>query len=126
MPCPSDLSAEVSTKTEAFGEGGSWVNMKCNKLVRDRVPEIIEQKGGQPVVHVADDSEYWQKLKEKLQEELNEFSKGENIEEIADILEVIEAICEYRNFDQAQVRMIKDKKAAERGKFKDRIILEQT
>ncbi len=97
--------------------------MKYHKLVRDKIPEIIRQKGGQPVWHVAAEAEYWPKLKEKLQEEVNEFMKGENIEEIADLLEVLEAICECKNFDQEQVQKIKTRKAAERGAFKNKIII---
>lgn len=100
--------------------------MKYNKLVRDKMPEIIKQKGGTPITHVADDSEYWQKLKEKLQEEVAEFVESESLEEMADIWEVIEAVIEYKKFSQSEVASIKNKKAEERGKFRDRIILEES
>ena len=99
--------------------------MKYNKLVRDKIPEIIKNKGESVKIHIADDVEYWQKLKEKLLEEINEFAESESIEEIADILEVIEAISDFKNFDKEELQNIKNKKADERGKFKDKIILEE-
>ena len=100
--------------------------MKYNKLVRDRIPEIIKNKGGAPITHIADDAEYWQKLKEKLQEEVDEFKEAETIEEMADILEVIDAICDFKKFDGEELEKVKSKKAEERGKFRDKIILEES
>lgn len=99
--------------------------MKYNKLVRDKIPEIIRQKCGVPIVHIADEKEYWEKLKEKLLEEFEEFKKDENAEELADMLEVLDAVADFKNFNMEEVRRIKEKKAEERGKFKNRIILEE-
>jgi len=100
--------------------------MKYNKLVRDKIPEYIVQNNGKPITHIADEAEYWQKLKEKLQEEVAEFIESESPEEIADILEVIEAICEYKNIDAIVLEQTKSEKAEKRGKFRDRIILEES
>ena len=100
--------------------------MKYNKLVRDKIPEIIKHKGAVPITHIAEDEEYWQKLKEKLQEEVNEFLKDSNEEELADILEVIYAICDFKNFDKGKLELLRKKKAEERGGFKDKIILDET
>ncbi len=100
--------------------------MKYNKLVRDKIPEYIRKKGGNPVTHIASEAEYWQKLKGKLIEEIEEFKKDENIEELADILEVLDAMAEYKGFDIKEVQSAKNKKATEKGKFKDKIILDES
>ena len=100
--------------------------MKHNKLVRDRIPEIIRQKGKVPITHIADDKEYWQKLKEKLQEEVDEFIKDNNEEELADILGVVYAICDFKKINKEKLEILRKKKARERGSFKDKIILDET
>lgn len=104
----------------------SKYNMKYNKLVRDKIPQYIIKKGGQPIYHIADEKEYWRKLKQKLSEEVKEFQKEESMEELADILEVIEAIVKYKKFNKAEISRIKKNKAQERGGFKNRIILEES
>ncbi len=78
------------------------------------------------ITHVANTEEYWQKLKEKLKEEILEFEKDESIEEIADMLEVIDAIVDYKSFNKEEIEKIKAKKAEEKGKFKKRIILDES
>src|SRR3990167_2280274 len=98
--------------------------MKYNKLVRDNIPEHIRSKGVEPIIHIATDTEYWDKLKEKLVEEVQEFTDSESIEELADILEVVDAIQEYKKFDPNETHQIKEEKAIKRGKFTKRIILE--
>ena len=60
------------------------------------------------------------------EEEVKEFNEAENIEELADILEVMDAIRDYKKFNSTEVSRIKDKKAQERGKFKKRIILDES
>lgn len=100
--------------------------MKYNKLVRDNIPEHIKNKGETALTHIADEKEYWLKLKEKLTEEVKEFSENEDIGEMADILEVIEAINEFKNFDGKKLQEVKEKKAAEKGKFRRRIILDES
>ncbi len=101
--------------------------MKYNKLVRDNIIEIIQSKGQTASFHIAEtDEEYWMKLKEKLLEEVNEFFADESIGEIADVREVLEAICAYKGFSEVEVKEVKNKKLEERGGFEKRIILEES
>jgi len=100
--------------------------MKYNKLVRDRIPEIIKDSGITPITHIASLKEYEIKLKEKLQEEVNEFLKDSNTNELADILEVIYALGNLYQINESQLEKIREEKAQQRGKFIDKIILDET
>ena len=99
--------------------------MKYNKLIRDKIPEILDTKGKKYTTHIAGNEEYSKKLLEKLQEEVDEFKDEPNQEELADILEVIDAICNFKNFDKKEIANIKSKKTRDRGAFKKKIILEE-
>ncbi len=99
--------------------------MKYNKLVRDKIIERLKLKGLNPTSHIANEEEYWKKLKEKLKEETDEFLKEYNKGELADILEVINAICEFKKIDKDELELLRKKKLEERGGFKDRIILDE-
>ena len=99
------------------------------KLVRDRIPEIIfRDTRKSPRVRIpTSDSEYRRVLYNKLREEVAEFIKSQGIEkgieELADILEVIDEICNFRRFNKAAVLEKQRAKALERGKFHKRFIL---
>lgn len=95
------------------------------KLVRDKIPAIMRQKGGRPRTRQARRAEYGQLLKAKLREEVEEFLTSDDMAEVADILEVLEAICAHKGFDESQIVAFKTAKARERGGFKKRIILEE-
>ncbi len=92
-----------------------------NKLVRDYIPDILKKKGIPFEERIAEDHEYRIELFKKLREEIDEFEEEKSIEELADILEVIEAIIGLPEF--SDVHEIKEKKRLEKGGFAKRIIL---
>lgn len=96
-----------------------------NKLVRDNIPDIILKDNELPVTRVLNDEEFIKELNKKLQEEVNEYLEGENIEEMVDILEVIRAILEYKNVSYEDIEEKRKKKANKRGSFKEKIYLEK-
>jgi len=99
--------------------------MRYNKLVRDKIPNIIMSKGSKAVIHKAGGKEYWIKLRTKLQEEVNEFLEESNKEELSDILEVIYAICDFKKINKKELEEIRRKKEKDRGSFGKRLILEE-
>ncbi len=99
--------------------------MDYNKLVRDNIPEIIKQKGKIPFTHISNDKEYEEKLKEKLKEEVDEFLKDTNKEEMADILEAIDAIHLFKGWNTKEIADIQRRKRENRGGFKNKIILDR-
>ncbi len=99
--------------------------MEYNKLVRDKIPEVIKADGKIPVTHVASSLEYRDKLRAKLLEEVNEFLKSDSIDEFIDVIEVIEAIREYKTLSVEQVNRMRNEKIKEKGAFKEKIILER-
>ena len=90
-----------------------------------KIPEIINKKWNNPIIHIASEIEYWDKLKAKLKEEVEEYFKEENTDELADIIEVIDAIKEFKKINNNELSVIKGKKYFERGGFEDRIILDE-
>ena len=94
-----------------------------NKLVRDRIPEIIEKSGKFCVTRILENDEYIKMLDTKLDEELNEYHKDQNIEELADLLEVIRACAMARGYSLQELETVRGQKAEERGAFSDRIML---
>lgn len=96
-----------------------------NKLVRDKIPDIILKDNELPVTRILDDEEFIKELNKKLQEEVNEYLEGENVEEMVDILEVIRAILEYKMVSYEEIEDKRKKKSQKRGAFKDKIYLEK-
>lgn len=96
-----------------------------HKLVRDRIPEIIEQSGKTCICSVLTDEEYLKLLDEKLNEELAEYQESKSIEELADLMEVIYAVAIARGSSREEVERIRKEKADKRGGFEKKILLEE-
>ena len=97
--------------------------MRQEKLVRDKIPEIIRASGLQPLIRTADAEEYRGLLHAKLREEVQEFlNSDEDADELADILEVVLTLAHEAGISQQQLEAIRATKAAERGGFTRRIV----
>ena len=97
-----------------------------NKLVRDRIPEIIKANGEECVTRILTDEEYTVALRKKLEEEMIEYLNGGDVEELADIYEVILAILNTKGVSATEFDAIRAAKADKRGAFKDKIFLVST
>ena len=94
-----------------------------NKLVRDRIPEIIESSGSTCKTEILSDEKYLKMLDAKLDEELAEYHKDQNLEELADMLEVIYAAALARGYTLEELESLRAQKAKKRGGFEKKIFL---
>ncbi len=98
---------------------------KYNKLVRDRIPEIIEASGKTCVTEILSDEEYIERIDAKLDEELAEYHQDQNIEELADLTEVIYAAVIARGYTLEDLERVRAEKATKRGRFQRKILLKE-
>lgn len=94
-----------------------------NKLVRDKIPEIIRADGKTPVTRILDKKEYLKELISKLKEKVAEFEAEPSVEELADVKEVMIAIREAMDIHAGELEDARRKKANANGRFKNRIFL---
>jgi predicted house-cleaning noncanonical NTP pyrophosphatase (MazG superfamily) len=94
-----------------------------NKLVRDKIPEIIEADNRKYDIKILSDEEYLTAIDAKLDEEVAEYHKDQNIEELADILEVVYAAAVARGYSIEQLEEVRQNKAETRGRFDKRLYL---
>lgn len=94
------------------------MNVKIyNKLVRDDIPKVIEESNNKSEIEVVKGEELSKLLNEKLQEEVNEYLESNDIEELADILEVIHGILHNKGITIEELESIRSNKKEERGGF---------
>lgn len=97
---------------------------KYNKLVRDKIPEIIKANGDSCATKILGQEEYVKALDEKLNEELAEYQESKSLEELADMLEVMMAIAKAKGYEWSAVMKLQEQKRESRGGFDDRVFLE--
>lgn len=94
-----------------------------HKLIRDKIPEIIARTGKTCKTEILSDDNYLALLDEKLGEELAEYQESKSLEELADLLEVMEAVVTARGYSWEQLLSIKTEKKAARGGFEEKLLL---
>jgi predicted house-cleaning noncanonical NTP pyrophosphatase (MazG superfamily) len=94
-----------------------------NKLVRDKIPEIIIADGRECDTAIVVGDEKYKLLEAKLQEEVNEFLEDKNLEELADVMEVLFGLADSLGYSEEELLKVRDKKREERGGFKEGIVL---
>ena len=97
--------------------------IEYDKLIRDKIPEIIEQSGKKCIVEVMDNDTYIKYLDQKLDEELAEYQQDKSIEELADLLEVMYAVVVARGYSVEELEQIRLKKTEKRGAFEKHLHL---
>lgn len=97
--------------------------IKYNKLIRDRIPEIIESSGKTAIVEKVQGEELLGLLNKKLFEELKEYEESNKVEELADLVEVVQAILDYKGVTIEDFNKIREKKNESRGAFKEGLLL---
>ena len=94
-----------------------------NKLIRDKIPEIIEAAGKHCIVEVMSEADYIDALDCKLEEELAEYQADKSLEELADLLEVMYAVVVARGYSIEELERVRKQKAEKRGGFEKRLRL---
>lgn len=98
--------------------------IKYDKLVRDRIPEIIKNSNKEYKIHVVDKDETIKYLIQKFSEELDEFEEAYAKEELADVLELIHGLAYHLDYDLNELESIRKDKYEKRGGFEDSIVLD--
>src|SRR4030042_873158 len=101
--------------------------IKYNKLIRDRIPEIIKEAGWKPTVRKLKKAEFLKALKKKVSEEARELIRAKDekgiIDEIVDIQELIDALASEIGLSKPRIKKIQVDKRKKRGGFEKRLFL---
>lgn len=124
-PQPFDRYYSQYLKSKEVGPVAPKSVKVYNKLVRDKIPEIIEKSGKTCTIETLTDEKYIAMLDAKLTEELEEYQESKSLEELADLLEVLGAVVKARGHTWDELTTIRKKKRENRGGFEKRILLKE-
>ena len=94
-----------------------------NKLVRDFIPEIIENNNQKCKINILSDNDFLFFAEKKLDEEVMEYHQDQTAEELVDLIEIIYAIANAKSISETQLNKLRIEKQKERGAFKKKILL---
>lgn len=94
-----------------------------NKLVRDKIAQFIEQNGGKANTKILTEEEYLKELNKKLEEEVKEYLQSGEVEELADIEEVVLALVKLKGVSAEKFEEIRLQKVEKRGAFENKLFL---
>lgn len=95
-----------------------------NKLVRDKMPELIRESGRTFTSRLLENEEYFQALIDKVIEEMDDYRQSGNEEELADVYEALDCLMRYKNYEPLHMDYLKLMRREARGSFEKRILLE--
>lgn len=118
-----NMKVKMNNKLENQGKD---INKKkeYNKLVRDKIPQVCEKNNQIAITRVLNDEDYLTELNKKILEEVNEYIESGDIEELADLEEVLRAILDVKKCSYDEFEQIRNAKVAKRGAFKEKLFLE--
>lgn len=97
--------------------------MLYSKLVRDKIPQIIEESGKRAITYTLSEKEYEIFLERKLDEETLEYHESKSVVELADILEVVIALAESKGLSFEDLMALREDKAEKKGAFREKVFL---
>ena len=116
---------DIQRNNQKYMGETQMANQIYQKLVRDRIPEIIRSDGKICITEVLSETRYLEMLDAKLTEELAEYQESKSLEELADLLEVMRGVVKARGWTWEQLEQVRQEKAAQRGGFEKKILLKE-
>lgn len=117
------MKVKMNNKLEKLGKDMNKTK-EYNKLVRDKILQVCESNNQIAITRVLSDEEYLTELNKKIVEEVKEYVESGDIEELADLEEVLRAILDVKKCSYEEFEEIRNAKVAKRGAFKDKLFLE--